>query len=1219
MRILIRETAQRVDGSFIAEISFDDAGQYPIDVSDPFDPDEEARLAWYFEEWLSFPFTDRVQAAQAAASVEEYGHRLFRQIFEGFPDVLTAYKFAVRDAGGFGKLHLQIAGSPAFHALHWEALKDPMHPRPFAVEAPLVRKNLTPPNFQASLRPSPTLNVLLVTARPGGRGDVSYRTISRPLVTALRESRVRAQIDLVRPGTWEALVRHLDESRAARGDGYYQLIHFDLHGSLLDYPAYTRLRGDEAGRTTTPPKNDEAGRTTTPPYIYRLRPPRLAPFDGQRAFLFFDGPVPGQAEAVAAEQVADLLQSHQLPIAVLNACQSAMQSRPARFSETWQVSPTDDTSLGSRLMAAGVQLVVGMGYSVTVSAAQLLMTTLYRRLLDGRPLHEAIRAARLELYQQRARRAAYDQSIDLADWLLPVVYENRPVQLRPAPFADAQAEADWYTAQASRYAAPPPAYGFVGRDVDILELERGLLGSDAQGRQRNICLVQGMGGAGKSTLLRHLMEWWQTTGLVEQVVYCGYDERAWSLEQVLDQIGRALYADNFGRERLPDPRTWQAKLTHKLRSERHLLVLDNLESITGAALAIRHLLDEGERAKLRDFVAGLAGGRSLVLLGSRGPERWLTDPATAWRYELPGLDPEAATALAERILERYGVAHLSSDPAHSADLRHLLALLDGHPLALEVVLANLRHQTPGAVLEALQAGDEALDSPTADDGRQTASDAQPNTQYGIRNTSPDTLLAEKTSSILRCIEYSHSNLSPEAQALLACLAPFTGALNSGMLEVYSAKLREEPALAGLPYERWPEVLQEAVNWGLLTPFDVAGNQYLRIQPIFPYFLRNRLNPTDPTPALPAAGRGLIEGWMEGDPTPALPILGREPIEGSGERSPSAPPTALPPQRGELEGGGLRPAIERAFHRFYDDFGAALAQLITSKEAPQRRLGQALIGVEYENLMTAVRLALGDRALFWGAFNALEEFLDQTQDRQRRLELCRIVLDGQDNYNPEQMDGQIGVNFYLVFERLATSNLMLKQYAAAQKAYEDGLALIQQLGGISAEARGNYSAIVYHQLGMVAEEQRRWEEAESHYRQALALQVEFNDRYSQASTYHQMGRVAQEQRRWEEAESHYRQALALFVEFNDRYSQGSTYNQLGALASAQELWSQAAENYLQAVGIAVEFQDEYRLGTRLQSLGRVWQASGDGTIPVRVGALLGVSAGEAGRLLGGDNE
>lgn len=167
MRILIRETAQHEDGGFQAEISFDDAAPYPIDVSDPFAPEEEARLAWYFEGWLSFPFTDQVLAAQAAASVEEYGHRLFRQIFEGFPDVLAEYKMAVRAAGGYGDLHVQVAGSPAFHALHWEALKDPMHPRPFAVEAPLLRKNLHPPNFQARLRPSPTLNVLLVTARPG--------------------------------------------------------------------------------------------------------------------------------------------------------------------------------------------------------------------------------------------------------------------------------------------------------------------------------------------------------------------------------------------------------------------------------------------------------------------------------------------------------------------------------------------------------------------------------------------------------------------------------------------------------------------------------------------------------------------------------------------------------------------------------------------------------------------------------------------------------------------------------------------------------------------------------------------------------------------------------------------------------------------------------------------------------------------------------------------
>jgi len=40
---------------------------------------------------------------------------------------------------------------------------------------------------------------------------------------------------------------------------------------------------------------------------------------------------------------------------------------------------------------------------------------------------------------------------------------------------------------------------------------------------------------------------------------------------------------------------------------------------------------------------------------------------------------------------------------------------------------------------------------------------------------------------------------------------------------------------------------------------------------------------------------------------------------------------------------------------------------------------------------------------------------------------------------------------------------------------------------------------------VAQEQRQWAQAEEYYRQALAIYVEFNDRYEQAGTYHQLGR------------------------------------------------------------------------------------------------------------------
>ena len=46
---------------------------------------------------------------------------------------------------------------------------------------------------------------------------------------------------------------------------------------------------------------------------------------------------------------------------------------------------------------------------------------------------------------------------------------------------------------------------------------------------RNLLLVHGMGGSGKTTLLHHLGHWWQTTGLVDQVFYFGYDQKAWLL------------------------------------------------------------------------------------------------------------------------------------------------------------------------------------------------------------------------------------------------------------------------------------------------------------------------------------------------------------------------------------------------------------------------------------------------------------------------------------------------------------------------------------------------------------------------------------------------------------------------------------------------------------------------------------------------------------------
>ena len=257
---------------------------------------------------------------------------------------------------------------------------------------------------------------------------------------------------------------------------------------------------------------------------------RLEKYEGQRAFLFLEEVLEGVADPIEAGELAALLQSHQIPVAILNACQSGKQVGES------------ETSLGSRLMESGAQLVLAMGYSVTVSAAEVLMRTLSAQLFAGRDVPDAIRRARLELHHHKQRRAYYSQYVELEDWLLPVVYQTGAQTVKVATRDLSPDEtAAWYGGQADRYEAPRVEYGFIGRDLDILQIERRLL-------RHNVLLLRGLGGAGKTTLLRHLAEWWTTTGLVERGFYYGYDERAWRRQQIphdlagklLDRAGNAM-------------------------------------------------------------------------------------------------------------------------------------------------------------------------------------------------------------------------------------------------------------------------------------------------------------------------------------------------------------------------------------------------------------------------------------------------------------------------------------------------------------------------------------------------------------------------------------------------------------------------------------------------------------------------------------------------------
>ena len=398
------------------------------------------------------------------------------------------------------------------------------------------------------------------------------------------------------------------------------------------------------------------------------------------------------------------------------------------------------------------------------------MPVVYRRLAEGEEILSAIHAGRRELFDVRARRAYFDHDLDLEDWVLPVVFSQRPVELQPRAATPEQAQ-QFYSHRAQLVEEPKPEYGFVGRDLDVQAIERMLLGEGAH----NELLVMGMAGAGKSTLLGHLGWWWQATGLVDRVLSFSYEERAWTVDQILEEIISKLldgHEQALARALLDDAKL--ERVATLLRADRHLLVLDNAESITATPASIPHSLPEEEQLRLRRFLSRLSGGKSLVLLGSRGPEEWLAADAFASNaYELGGLDPQATSILLERIITRHGGRLPDSDTERDA-LDELVGI-GGYPLALTVVLPVVATSAPSDVLTEIKCGGE---------------DADPG------------------SIIQHAVELSHGRLDPATQNSLILLAPFTSVVPMVGLDLYRQLLETHEPVRTLGSLDLPSALSE---------------------------------------------------------------------------------------------------------------------------------------------------------------------------------------------------------------------------------------------------------------------------------------------------------------------------------------------------------------------------------------------------------------------------
>ncbi|MGB8657505.1 MAG: CHAT domain-containing protein [Candidatus Zixiibacteriota bacterium] len=686
--------------------------------------------------------------------MEQWGESLFRQIFEtGNP--LTSPSAYYQEAVRQGLEHCELCVSseaPAFLNVPWELMRDPTPGRGYL--APSLAgfyRQRTGQKIEADpeLSAEGPFRILLVIARPFGKLDVPLGTVARPMLDALRPLRPRMQLEVLRPPTFDAFQKLLNDRR-----GYYHLVHFDGHGVFARPSAGTLFQfGAKA----------DAGH------------------------LVFEK-ADGTAQVVNSQDLGQVLNTCKVPLFVLNACQSAEEGRSNPFS-----------SVASQLVAIGAKAVVAMSYSVYASTAAQFVKRFYECLIRHCSLADAVAAGRKNLYSYRERDSVVGP-IELHDWIVPVLYQKESGYV-PIPKGTTLAAAEEEKEKTAEPKGPDQTcqegrFGFIGRDYDVLRIERGL-----RNEKNPFVLLHGMGGVGKTELAFGFARWfWETSGCPGGVFVTSFKEKA-DIGQVMGSI--VGFATDFSR--LPYKQQWN-HLVGYLRENPCLLIWDNFETVAGYPEGAEPLATSEDRAELSRFLKGLRGGKSRVAITTRKTdEGWL---GIAYEpVELSGLTARDGSELAKAILRTVGrkPEEFRDDPDYS----ELIKLLKGHPRSIEVVLPNLRTRSPRDLIDALQHRVDQLGESLED----------------------------------ASLAYAFSQMSAQTRKHLPFIGLFGSFVYANILGLFvgaggrSQQTYQETVGQVLDVKGWEDVLDEAGRCGLLGP---RGGGLCEMHPTLAPFLRRQL-------------------------------------------------------------------------------------------------------------------------------------------------------------------------------------------------------------------------------------------------------------------------------------------------------------------------------------------------------------------------------------------
>ena len=1091
----------------------------------PLGPIEAEDLAWYLERYWRWPsgvFRERARGIEAA--LPAWGQALYQASvgMNAARAPLAAWQQAATSRGVARRFTVHVDPDPIegssqdqtrdaaeaatlLLGLPWELMHDGRAHVFQGASGARVRRRLPNREQRATLVAEPPLRVLLVSPRPeeAGVGYLDHRASALPVFEAAEALGALVTVDILTPPTFPALQERL--ARADERGTPYHIVHFDGHGVFDRRHGLGALCFEDARDAGEPERR--------------------------------------RSELVDAGRLGDLVHQRRVPLVYLDACQTAMADH----------DPT--ASVATRLLDRGVASVVAMSHNVLVETATRFLKPFYGALLqDGARIGEAMLAGQRALWADDYRGPAFDGELRLADWFVPVLFQedggdSDPRLVRRVPAEDVRAD---HAARRQHHLGEmpaAPAHGFVGRSRELLAAERVLMSDPASGPAHVV--LCGQAGEGKTTLAAELARWLVRTGRFARAAFV-------SLEAYLDARA-VMFA--IGSQLVPglvslagqDRKRAEQEIERALRERATVLVVDNVESVLppaagSAAASAAGAADAAHAPEVLDallvqLARWAAVGQTRLVFTSRTP---LPAPFAGRHRKIGRLARNEAVALVGQVLrERGQVPRAGDEGTDEGEIDALVDTVECHARSLVLLAHEVAVRGVRASIERLGEIMREIDA------RHPGSD-----------------IDNRERSLLASVRLSLDRLPADVRARIRPLAVLQGGGNLALIAT----------MLGLELEESEALAQALMQVGLaeLLPFG-----YLRLHPGVPAALDAELDDEARGAAREQwaqAVRDLVaflyQQWHK-DTQMAQTLVVLElanvlaSLEHLRDHLPAADMVGLATR---VEGllstvGQPRPLVQVAAVRAeaaaqLDEWSharfiaehAAISQL-----AAVGRVAEAVQAADAH--LTRARAVSPDTFAEAAYDPALASFLLGRMLRKNgnpstalaHLDNARRGFEALDGEDAARMDA-------LCITECANCLLALGRLDEAADAYQTAIDLD--------EARGDRrsAAVGKGQLGTVRMHQGRYSDALAAQHKAQATFQSLDEPGAVATAWHQIGMVHRKAGQHDPAEHALQESLKLRVQHRIQSGEADTLGELGNLYQAMERHTEAVRFFRQAAAI-----------------------------------------------------